>query len=71
MVRGDRHIDVLHDDLFHLVIAGMRRPTKRMPSDVSLLFAAKSLERIGDHATNVAEEAMFMKKGDAPSATRE
>ena len=70
VVRGDRQIDVLHDDLFHLVIAGMRRPATRVPSDVSLLFAAKSLERIGDHATNVAEEAMFMKKGDAPSATR-
>lgn len=70
VVRGDRQIDVFHDDLFHLVIAGMKRPGTRTPSDINLLFAAKSLERIGDHATNIAEEAMFMKKGEAPSATR-
>lgn len=71
VIRGDRQIDAIHDDLFHLVIAAPKRPAARMPSDIHLLFAAKSLERIGDHATNVAEEAMFMSKGAPPSATRE
>lgn len=71
VIRGDRQIDEIHDDLFHLVMAAPKRSAARMPSDVHLLFAAKSLERIGDHATNVAEEAMFMSKGAAPSATRD
>lgn len=71
VIRADRQIDELHDDLFHLVMAGPKRSATRMPSDVHLLFAAKSLERIGDHATNIAEEAMFMSKGAAPSATRD
>lgn len=71
VIRGDRQIDEIHDDLFHLVMAAPKRSAARLPSDVHLLFAAKSLERIGDHATNVAEEAMFMSKGEAPSATRD
>lgn len=70
VIRGDRQIDEIHDDLFHLVMAAPKRSAARLPFDVHLLFAAKSLERIGDHATNVAEEAMFMSKGAAPSATR-
>jgi len=71
VIRADRQIDEIHDDLFHLVMAGPKRSAARMPSDVHLLFAAKSLERIGDHATNIAEEAMFMSKGASPSATRD
>ncbi len=69
VIRGDRALDVLHDDLFHTVIAGLKS-RQRAVQDVQLLFAAKSLERIGDHATNIAEEAMFMTLGDQPSATR-
>ncbi|WP_103174510.1 phosphate signaling complex protein PhoU [Paracoccus sp. SY] len=70
VVRDDRQIDAIHDDLFHLVVAAAKRPSAGVSADVHLLFAAKSLERIGDHATNVAEEAMFMSEGAAPSATR-
>ncbi len=51
------------------MIAGVRAGKKALP-DIQLLFAAKSLERIGDHATNIAEEAAFMTRGDQPSATR-
>lgn len=69
VIRGDRSVDALHDDLFHSVIAGLKR-SNRTVQDVQLLFAAKSLERIGDHATNIAEEAMFMTRGDIPGATR-
>ncbi len=69
VIRGDRALDTLHDDLFHTVIASLRG-SHRTVQDVQLLFAAKSLERIGDHATNIAEEAMFMTHGDQPGATR-
>lgn len=69
VVRGDRAVDALHDDLFHSVIAGLKG-SHRTVQDIQLLFAAKSLERIGDHATNIAEEAMFMTRGDIPGATR-
>ncbi|ULB12488.1 phosphate signaling complex protein PhoU (plasmid) [Cereibacter azotoformans] len=70
VIRGDRKIDAIHDDLFHLVLGGAGQPGRAMVADVHLLFAAKSLERIGDHATNIAEEAMFMSKGEIPPATR-
>lgn len=70
VIRGDRAVDALHDDLFHSVIADLRA-NEGAEQDVQLLFAAKSLERIGDHATNIAEEAMFMTRGDQPGATRD
>lgn len=69
VVRGDSRIDVLHDDLFHLVLAGSRRDTSKLKSDIHLLFAAKSLERIGDHATNIAEEVIFMSRREAPDGS--
>jgi phosphate transport system protein len=36
-----------------------------------LLFMAKNLERIGDHATNIAENIWFQVNADAPLAPRE
>lgn len=69
--RGDGHLDQLYDDLFHMVIAGLRASPDTAPGDVQALFVGKSLERIGDHATNIAEEIRFMTKGVMPSATRE
>lgn len=70
VIRGDRQIDRIHDDLFHLVLAGLKPEPGQAGRDIHLLFVAKSLERIGDHATNLAEEALFMARGEAPSATR-
>lgn len=69
IIKNDRRVDTLHDDLFHEVIASVRAGKKALPG-IQLLFVAKSMERIGDHATNIAEEAAFMARGDQPSATR-
>lgn len=69
VIGGDRAVDALHDDLFHAVIADLAGSHGTV-QDIQLLFAAKRLERIGDHATNIAEEAMFMTRGDQPGAAR-
>ncbi|WP_445954451.1 PhoU domain-containing protein [Thauera sp. SDU_THAU2] len=36
----------------------------------SLLFCAKNIERIGDHATNIAETIYFMATGSQPEGDR-
>lgn len=69
--RKDDYIDQLYDDLFHTVIADLQMSTQSAAGGVQALFIGKSLERIGDHATNIAEEVRFMAKGDMPTATRE
>jgi len=68
--RRDLVPDAINDDLFHAVIARIQTNPADAPTDVQALFVGKSLERIGDHATNIADEARFLVRGDAPSATR-
>jgi len=69
--RGDEGIDHIYDDLFHSVVANLRTGHGAVLGDVQTLFVGKGLERIGDRATNIAEEVRFMTKGDLPPATRE
>ncbi|MFW5680498.1 MAG: phosphate signaling complex protein PhoU, partial [Pseudomonadota bacterium] len=60
---GDVDIDESYDDVFHRLIVGMQDGRLAVAVGTQLLFAAKSLERIGDHATNVAEEVRFVLTG--------
>lgn len=69
--RSDDQMDQIFDDLFHTIIADLQASQGAAVAEVQTLFVGKSLERIGDHATNIAEEIRFMTKGDLPSATRE
>lgn len=64
----DTQADELHDDLFYHVLADMREGRGPIVNGVHVLFAAKGLERIGDHATNIAEAVRFMVTGATVSA---
>jgi phosphate transport system protein len=68
--RNDQVPDAVYDDLFHAAIARIQADSSDVAVDIQTLFVGKSLERIGDHATNIAEEASFRSRGDLPSATR-
>ena len=68
--RRDLEPDAINDDLFHAVIARIQTNPADAPLDIQALFVGKGLERIGDHATNIGDEARFVVRGDAPSATR-
>ena len=41
----------------------MQRDPSVVPAAVDLIFVARNLERIGDHATNIAEDVVFLVKG--------
>jgi|SRR5579871_536323 len=66
----DLEPDRINDDLFHAVLARIRANPAEAPNDIQALFVGKALERIGDHATNIADEARFLARGDVPRATR-
>jgi phosphate transport system protein len=70
VLRRDAEPDALYDDLFHAAIAKLQTGNPDPAMDVHALFVGKSLERIGDHATNIAEEVRFLARGDIPPATR-
>jgi phosphate transport system protein len=70
VVKRDDVIDAIYDDLFHAAIAELKGVSPNALGDVHALFVGKSLERIGDHATNIAEEIRYMALGEHPAATR-
>jgi phosphate transport system protein len=61
--RDDDEIDALTDQLFRELLSYMIEDQKTITRAIRLLFIAKYLERIADHATNIAEMVVFMVKG--------
>jgi phosphate transport system protein len=51
----DREVDDLYDSLFRALLTYMMENPGNIGASTHLLFIAKNLERIGDHATNAAE----------------
>lgn len=60
---GDRSIDELYWQHWRALMAETQRPGANTHRAVELLFVVKHLERIADHATNVAEMVVFMVRG--------
>jgi phosphate transport system protein len=63
VMSGDGHLDALYLKLFNDLVALMVGESRVIRRATALLFAAKHLERIGDHATNVAEMVVYMVRG--------
>jgi phosphate transport system protein len=64
VIENDRDIDDLNDKIFRELLTYMMEEPKNVPRCLKLIFIAKHLERVGDHATNIAEMALFMIRGD-------
>ncbi|MCA0320688.1 MAG: phosphate signaling complex protein PhoU [Proteobacteria bacterium] len=61
--RSDGDIDALYNSLFRELLTYMLEDPRNIGSCTHLLFCAKNLERIGDHATNIAETVHYMVHG--------
>lgn len=61
--KADGDIDALYNSLFRELLTYMLEDPRNIGSCTHLLFCAKNLERIGDHATNIAETVHYMVKG--------
>ncbi len=59
----DDEIDALHASMFHEVLDKIREDGALLDPGLAQLFVSKYLERIADHATNIAEMVIFMVKG--------
>lgn len=59
----DRAIDDFHDSLFRTLLTYMMENPQTIGASAHLLFVAKNLERIGDHATGIAETVFFAATG--------
>ena len=60
----DAEVDTLYTGLFRELLTYMMEDARAITPCTHLLFMAKNLERIGDHATNIAENIWFLVHGD-------
>jgi len=60
---SDAAVDDLRDSTYTQLISYMKRNSQAARYCVDLMFATRSLERIADHATNIAEGVLFMIEG--------
>ena len=63
VMRYDAHLDALYLKIFNDLLAMMMEDSRSIRRATSLMFAAKHLERFGDHATNLAEMVVYMVRG--------
>jgi phosphate transport system protein len=64
----DDEVDALHTSLFRELLTYMMEDPRYITQCTHLLFCTKSLERVGDHATNIAEAAYYLETGRHLSA---
>ena len=60
----DGEIDAMYTSLFRELLTYMMEDPRNITSCTHLLFAAKNIERIGDHATNIAETVYYLVHGE-------
>ncbi|MDQ2839582.1 MAG: phosphate signaling complex protein PhoU [Acidobacteriota bacterium] len=63
VLRADDDVDRLRTALAEQLLACMEQDPKNIRPSVDLLFVVTNLERIADHATNVAEDVLFLTSG--------
>ena len=65
---ADEEIDTLYTSLFRELLTYMMEDPRNITQCTHLLFCSKSLERVGDHATNIAEHAYYLETGQQVSS---
>ncbi|TPK40112.1 phosphate signaling complex protein PhoU [Mesorhizobium sp. B2-5-4] len=66
----DNQIDAMYTSLFRELLTYMMEDPRNITPCTHLLFCAKNIERIGDHATNIAETIYYIVTGDQMPAER-
>jgi phosphate transport system protein len=68
--RRDLEIDALNTSLFRELLTYMMEDPRNITFCTHMLFCAKNIERIGDHATNIAETVYYIVEGRSIPAER-
>ena len=63
--KGDEEVDAICTSLFRELLTYMMEDPRNITFCIHLMFCAKNIERMGDHATNIAETVYYMIEGHA------
>lgn len=63
ILRQDKEVDAIFKGIIRQLATFMMEDPRLITRSLDVLFIAKSIERVGDHATNIAEHVVYMVKG--------
>jgi len=63
VLESDDLVDRYRDEIFERLLAGMRQDPADVGPNLQLVLASRYLERLADHATNIAEDIIFWVRG--------
>ena len=61
--KADDLVDALNSQIMQELQAGMQQDSTTVPADLAMIMIAKNFERIGDHCVNIAEDVVFLMRG--------
>ena len=66
----DREVDQMYNALFREFLTHMMEDPRNITACMHLHFIAKNIERVGDHATGIAEQVIYLVTGEVPADPR-
>jgi len=70
VISHDQDVDQMYNGLFREFLTFMMEDPRNITACMHLHFIAKNIERMGDHATSIAEQVIFLKTGEIPLEPR-
>jgi phosphate transport system protein len=64
VIKADDEVDALKEQIFRELLTYMLSDPRNITRSISLILVARQIERIADHATNIAEEVIYLVKGE-------
>ncbi len=64
IIEADDEIDRLRDQVFRELLTYMMGDPATIPRALDLILVSRHLERMGDHATNIAEDVVYLVRGE-------
>jgi len=64
VIEADDEVDHLRDQIFRELITYMSADPTTIPRSLDLILISRNLERIADHATNIAEDVIYIVRGE-------
>ncbi len=66
----DLDVDQMYNALFREFLTHMMEDPRKISASMHLHFIAKNIERVGDHATSIAEQVIYLATGSLPGDAR-